>query len=108
MRTSPARDIVLAGEGSRFVLVTRAAKAEVALALPGRHNVRNALAAAAVGHVLGRPGHDRRRPGRCAHGRGPPAGAPPAQRRAMLVDDSYNANPGSMAAAIEAPWRGHR
>ena len=97
-----ARDIVLAGEGSRFVLATPRGEAEVALALPGRHNVRNALAAAAVGHALGLD------PATIAAGLGDArtvAGRQQARRLrsgAMLVDDSYNANPGSMAAAIEA------
>lgn len=97
-----ARDIVLAGEGSRFVLATPRGEAEVALALPGRHNVRNALAAAAVAHALGLD------PATIAAGLGDArtvAGRQQARRLrsgAMLVDDSYNANPGSMAAAIEA------
>ena len=62
-----ARDIHGEGEGSRFVLVTPRGEADIALPMPGRHNVRNALAAAG----------------------------------AVLVDDSYNANPGSLDAAID-------
>jgi UDP-N-acetylmuramoyl-tripeptide--D-alanyl-D-alanine ligase len=97
-----ARDIRASGEGSRFVLVTPAGEAEVALALPGLHNVRNALAAAAVGLACGVPleaiaaGLADARPvaGRqVAHAL--PSGA-------LLIDDSYNANPGSVAAAIAA------
>ena len=34
--------------GSRFHLITPAGEAEVALPLPGRHNIRNALAATAI------------------------------------------------------------
>ena len=87
--------------GSRFELITPAGRAAVMLPLPGLHNVRNALAAAALAHALevappqiavglARAG--------AVHGR--------LARRAMpggwtLIDDSYNANPGSVAAAIE-------
>ncbi len=96
-----ARDIVLDADGSRFVLRAPDGEAAVRLAMPGRHNVRNALAAAAIGHALGVPvaaiaaGLDAARPvqGRLlahvlAHG-------------VVLIDDSYNANPGSLAAAID-------
>ena len=97
-----AREIATDGEGSRFVLATPRGEAAVALALPGRHNVRNALAAAAIGHALGLD------PATIAAGLGdarPVAGRQQSRRLrsgAVLVDDSYNANPGSMAAAIDA------
>ena len=96
-----ARDIVLADDGSRFVLATPDGEAPVTLAMPGRHNVRNALAAAAIGHALGM--------GVAAIAAGL-AVARPVQGRllahalpagAILIDDSYNANPGSLAAAID-------
>ena len=97
-----ARDIELQADGSRFVLRAPAGEARVQLALPGRHNVRNALAAAALALAAGialelvAEGLARARPvaGRqVAHTLG---------NGAVLVDDSYNANPGSLAAAIEA------
>jgi UDP-N-acetylmuramoyl-L-alanyl-D-glutamate--2,6-diaminopimelate ligase len=47
--TLRATDLVLDGEGSTF----RAAGLEVRIALPGRFNVRNALAAFAIGRALG-------------------------------------------------------
>ena len=70
-------------------------------ALPGRHNLRNALAAAAAAHGLGVGIDDivagleaaRAVPGRLCVVTG--AGG------ARLIDDSYNANPGSLAAALE-------
>ncbi|WHL18331.1 UDP-N-acetylmuramoyl-tripeptide--D-alanyl-D-alanine ligase [Stenotrophomonas acidaminiphila] len=97
-----ASAIVLAEAGSRFRLHAPQGEAEVALQLPGRHNVLNALAAAslalAAGIALPRvaEGLQQARPvaGRqVAHAL--PGGA-------VLVDDSYNANPGSLAAAIAA------
>lgn len=71
------------------------------LQIAGRHNVRNALAAAACAHALGVPAQ--------AIARGLAAFAPVKGRlcrRALadgvqLVDDTYNANPDSMRAAID-------
>ena len=96
-----ARDIHLDSEGARFVLTTPAGDAPVKLAMPGRHNVGNALAAASLALALGvdlatiarglaqaRPVAGRLVTHRLANG-------------ALLVDDSYNANPGSVAAAID-------
>jgi len=95
-------DIVeLRPDGSRFVLSTPAGDAEVNLALAGRHNVANALAAAAIALALEVPldtivaGLEQATP---VQGR--------LRREAMpggwvLVDDSYNANPASLAAAID-------
>src|SRR5699024_2781986 len=48
-----ARDVTIAAETSTFVLVTPAGEAAVSLPLPGEHNVRNALAAAAAAVALG-------------------------------------------------------
>ncbi|WP_052101343.1 UDP-N-acetylmuramoyl-tripeptide--D-alanyl-D-alanine ligase [Novilysobacter arseniciresistens] len=105
-----ARDIAATATGSRFVLATPAGEATVELAMPGRHNVRNALAAASMALGLG--------VGIEAIGRGLNAARGVAGRLAthtlrngaVLVDDSYNANPGSLAAAIdtlaEAPGEG--
>lgn len=103
-----ARDIVLAAGGSRFTLVTPVGEAAVALALPGRHNVRNALATAALALAAGIA------PVQIAEGLAqarPVAGRQLAHtlgNGAVLVDDSYNANPGSLAAAIEALAAGDR
>ena len=96
-----ARDIVLDADGSRFTLVTPAGETSVRLAMPGRHNVRNALAAAAMAGALGVPlevitdglNAARQVAGRLISHRLPSG--------AVLIDDSYNANPGSLAAAID-------
>ena len=97
-----ARDVRVGADGSRFILVTPHGEAEVELPLVGRHNVANALAAAAlaIGMADAAPG---------AIAAGLAAAAPVAGRLvrhrlasgALLVDDSYNANPGSLAAAID-------
>lgn len=96
-----ARDIRAQDGGSHFVLVTPAGEVRVDLALPGRHNVRNALAAAALALACGVPLDG------IAAGLGqarPVAGRQVAHALrdgVRLVDDSYNANPGSVAAAID-------
>src|SRR6185503_487960 len=86
---------------TRFVLVSPEGEIPVALALPGRHNVLNALAAASLALGAGAPleaigtGLDDARP---------VAGRLVAHRLfggATLIDDSYNANPGSLNAAID-------
>jgi UDP-N-acetylmuramoyl-tripeptide--D-alanyl-D-alanine ligase len=88
-------------DGSRFLLRTSQGEAEVALPLAGRHNIANALAAAAIAlalevplativagllHVPGVAGRLRSET--------MPGGW-------TLIDDSYNANPGSVGAAID-------
>lgn len=89
-------------QGTQFRLHTPAGAADVALPLPGRHSVMNALAAAALALAAGASLDDvvaglqdaQPVPGRQV---------PHALRGgAVLVDDSYNANPGSVAAAIAA------
>lgn len=88
-------------DGSRFVLSTPHGDAEVALPLAGRHNIANALAASAIALALDVPldtivaGLER---ASAVEGR--------LKRIAMpagwtLIDDSYNANPSSMHAAID-------
>jgi len=98
-----AEDLTLDAGRARFRLVTPAGSAPVALRLVGAHHVGNALAAAAVAAELG----------------GAPetvaaalSAAAPASRWRMevtdradgvtVVNDAYNANPDSMAAALRA------
>jgi UDP-N-acetylmuramoyl-tripeptide--D-alanyl-D-alanine ligase len=86
---------------SEIVLKTPAGEAEATLAIPGLHNVRNALAAAACAHAAGIPP--------AAIGAGLTAFRPYRGRLqvkttlsgATLIDDSYNANPDSVRAAID-------
>jgi UDP-N-acetylmuramoyl-tripeptide--D-alanyl-D-alanine ligase len=88
------------GEGSDVTLSLSGARIQFSLALPGAHNARNAAAAAAAAHVLGRSAAD------IAAGL---ALARAPKHRSELVEvagrhvlaDLYNANPASMAAALD-------
>jgi UDP-N-acetylmuramoyl-tripeptide--D-alanyl-D-alanine ligase len=96
-----ARDIVLDADAARFTMVTPQGDRDIELALPGRHNVLNALAAAAL--ALGVDAS------LDAIGEGLAAARAVAGRLVthhlpngvVLIDDSYNANPGSLNAAID-------
>jgi UDP-N-acetylmuramoyl-tripeptide--D-alanyl-D-alanine ligase len=88
------------GAETRFELATPKGRAEITLTLNGRHNVQNAIAAAACAIALDVP-MDLIERGLAAA----PSVKGRMQRYAMpggwtLIDDSYNANPGSTAAAI--------
>ncbi len=91
--------------GSRFQLHSPAGSADIALPLPGRHNVLNALAASALAIAAG-AGFDAVVAG--LHDAEPVKGRQISSRLvrldgsvgATLIDDSYNANPGSVGAAI--------
>jgi len=87
---------------SRFRIVTSGGSAAIDLPLAGRHNVDNALAASACALVLGVGLGD------IAEGLAK-AECPPMRLDArrlpngvMLVDDSYNANPDSVIASLDA------
>jgi UDP-N-acetylmuramoyl-tripeptide--D-alanyl-D-alanine ligase len=87
--------------GSRFVLITPSGRADVTLPLPGRHNIANALAAAACGIALDMSAAD------IATGLAQVQGAAgrvawkTTLQGARLIDDSYNANPTSLRAGLE-------
>jgi UDP-N-acetylmuramoyl-tripeptide--D-alanyl-D-alanine ligase len=93
-------DYVLEPEGSWLQLKTADKEIEFSLAVPGLHNLRNAMAAAAAALAMSVPlntiavglaafggvrGRLQIKPGCCG---------------AVIVDDTYNANPASMRAAI--------
>jgi UDP-N-acetylmuramoyl-tripeptide--D-alanyl-D-alanine ligase len=88
------------GERCRFTLVTPAGSAAVDLPLPGRHNVMNALAAAACAHALGIGPGQVARALAGAHGVAGRLTRHDAPAGWTLVDDSYNANPASTMAGI--------
>ncbi len=96
-----ARDVVAQDDGTRFTLVTPAGDVAVRLSVAGRHNLHNALAAAASTLAAGCPlaviadG---------LNGFAAVAGRLQTHRLAdgtWLVDDTYNANPDSVRAAID-------
>jgi len=96
-----ARDVRSTPQGSQFVLTTGTGQIAITLPMPGRHNVRNALAAAAMALAAGATLAQVQAGLQAVQ---PVAGRLIAHRLstgAMLVDDSYNANPGSVAAAID-------
>ena len=89
------------GFATRFRADVRGRAVEIVLPLAGRHNLRNALAAMAAATALGidaeamraglahlQPVTRRLQPRRTADG-------------VRLIDDSYNANPDSLAAALD-------
>jgi UDP-N-acetylmuramoyl-tripeptide--D-alanyl-D-alanine ligase len=94
-------DVVDDGNGIAFTLAMDGRRSLVRLAFAGLHNVTNALAAAASGSALGLSfdeivgGLERARPvkGRCVWR---------AAGGVWVLDDTYNANPGSVRAAYAA------
>jgi murE/murF fusion protein len=87
--------------GSTFVLNLPDGQCKIQLSVPGLHNVRNALAAAACAHSAGAPHFAITRglesfqavSGRMQTYR--------LSNQRVLIDDSYNANPDSVRAAID-------
>jgi UDP-N-acetylmuramoyl-tripeptide--D-alanyl-D-alanine ligase len=106
-----AREVQLRGLApTRFTLCAAGEQVLAELPLPGRHNLANALAAAALAVACGLP------LGAIAEGIARVAAEPGRLAPVTLadgtvvIDDSYNANPGSVRAAIEllAATPGHR
>jgi len=100
-RADVSADYVLKPLASEISLRTPGGETSATLAIPGLHNVRNALAAAACAHAAGIAP--------AAIGKGLGAFRPYAGRLQVLrapggatvIDDSYNANPDSVRAAID-------
>jgi UDP-N-acetylmuramoyl-tripeptide--D-alanyl-D-alanine ligase len=90
------------GEAMRFMLHVGSDSAPVKLSVPGRHNVTNALAAAAVAFAMGYKLDE--------IVRGLESFDPPPMRMqvlkhpsgAVLINDAYNANPTSMSSAVRS------
>ena len=98
-----------AGGSSRFWIKTGTGDIEIDLPLPGRHNIQNALAATACALALDIPkpviqeglARVRASKGRLQMKRG--------RTGALIIDDTYNANPASLEAALNlAAMRGGR
>ncbi|OHX13529.1 UDP-N-acetylmuramoyl-tripeptide--D-alanyl-D-alanine ligase [Chromobacterium sphagni] len=96
-----ARDLQMDALASRFILTSSVGEQTVSLPAPGEHNVRNALAAAAVALALEVP------QAAIATGLAAFAGAKgrlqlkTAPSGLTVLDDSYNANPDSMKAGLD-------
>lgn len=97
-----AESIRPAGMMTEFDLVLPHGQIPVTLHAPGRYMLANALASAAAGYAMGisreaiKSGIEAFRPvaGRMAHTE--------TRTGVHIIDDAYNANPGSMKAAIDA------
>src|SRR5204863_8886149 len=97
--TIRASEISQSGSGTDFTILEGAHRCRAQLPVPGLHMVQNALLAVAAGRVFGLSLEE------CAAGL---AGAPLSKARLQIkeihgvrfIDDSYNANPDSMKAAL--------
>ncbi len=90
------------GFNTHFDLLTPAGHIPIRLNLAGEHNVKNALAATAVALQFGLALHDIRRgleQMRPVTGR---MQALSGKKGNLVIDDTYNANPASLRAALEA------
>lgn len=96
-----AEDVELTAQGCDFTLRTPAGTTAISLPLPGRHNIANALAAAALATAVGAS---------LAEIQTGLSGLQPVAGRLFpvrlnehqqLLDDTYNANVGSMTAAVQ-------
>ncbi|BCK88686.1 UDP-N-acetylmuramoyl-tripeptide--D-alanyl-D-alanine ligase [Sideroxyarcus emersonii] len=89
------------GYGGALRARTPAGELSVALQVPGEHNARNALAATAAALALGVPLDTIARALQEFGGVAGRLQRKPARHGATLIDDTYNANPASMHAALE-------
>jgi UDP-N-acetylmuramoyl-tripeptide--D-alanyl-D-alanine ligase len=95
-----ASDITADSDGSRFIAHAAGRSAEGHVTAPGRHMVRNAMLAVAVGIEYGLPLEaclEGLRRAKLTKGRLEKK----TIRGICILDDSYNANPDSMVAALE-------
>ncbi|SEO74714.1 UDP-N-acetylmuramoyl-tripeptide--D-alanyl-D-alanine ligase [Aquisalimonas asiatica] len=94
-------DVTAARHGGTITMTVGGRCLDLALPVPGRHNLANAMAAAAAAHALGiapeaiRDGLQGFRPaaGRLTRRAG--------RAGSELLDDTYNANPASLAAGLD-------
>lgn len=109
--TVRAEDVAVSADGTDFLLVADGERLPVRLAVPGAHMVSNALLAVAAGLTLGVS------PAECAAGLSEArvTGGRLARRvirGVLFLDDTYNANPDSVVAALEVlgqlPCNGRR
>ena len=96
-----ATNVHVTSHGTEFLLQTPDGIIDVLLPLPGRHNIANALAAAALSMAVGAT-LEAIKTG-LANLKAVPGRLFPVQlaENQLLLDDSYNANVGSMTAAVQ-------
>lgn len=100
--TSASADVRVAGADAEGVrLETRAGPLQIGLALAGQHNARNAAAATAAALALGIDSGAIRRGLESMRGEPRRMELKAGLENMRLIDDSYNANPASLAAALE-------
>ena len=96
-----ATQIHITSHGTEFTLQTPQGSADVLLPLPGRHNIANALAAASLAMAVGADLNAVK--AGLAQLQAVPGRLFPITlaENQLLLDDSYNANVGSMTAAVQ-------
>lgn len=96
-----AADVRITSQGTAFTLNTPKGSVDVLLPLPGRHNIANALAATALATAVG--ADLKAVKAGLAQLKAVPGRLFPIHLTAsqLLLDDSYNANVGSMTAAVQ-------
>ncbi|URN99966.1 UDP-N-acetylmuramoyl-tripeptide--D-alanyl-D-alanine ligase [Leclercia adecarboxylata] len=96
-----ANNIHVTSHGTEFTLQTPTGNVDVLLPLPGRHNIANALAASSLAMAVGAPLSAIK--AGLANLKAVPGRLFPVQlaENKLLLDDSYNANVGSMTAAVQ-------
>ncbi|MET6676488.1 UDP-N-acetylmuramoyl-tripeptide--D-alanyl-D-alanine ligase [Citrobacter amalonaticus] len=96
-----ATNVHVTSHGTEFLLQTPGGSIDVLLPLPGRHNIANALAAAALSMAVGAT-LEAIKTG-LVNLKAVPGRLFPVQlaENQLLLDDSYNANVGSMTAAVQ-------
>ncbi len=96
-----AKSVRITPQGTAFTLRTPQGDIDVLLPLPGKHNISNALAAAALSLAVGAP-LSAIKEGLAALKAVPGRLFPILlAENQLLLDDSYNANVGSMTAAVQ-------
>ncbi len=88
-------------KGLRFRAKFKGRTAPISLPIVGRHNILNALAALAVGDVCGVPIGRMRVALRSFHGGAKRMEIVQLPKKVSVINDCYNANPDSMAAALD-------
>ncbi|MEM6051341.1 UDP-N-acetylmuramoyl-tripeptide--D-alanyl-D-alanine ligase [Erwinia sp. P7711] len=96
-----ATDVQITSTGTHFMMITPAGSVAIQLPLPGRHNIANALAAAALALSVDAPLSAIQKG--LTHLKAVPGRLFPVllAENKLLLDDSYNANVGSMTAAAQ-------